>query len=392
MKRILIILAALATFLTAAEATTTAATPKTTSATIPASDARITYIGRTATGSAGMEGITPAADASSVSYDWSGVTAVVRFVGTDLTMDCSDTHGDWFNVWIDKAPTATEDTRFKVSGDASIVLASGLPKGEHIVYLQKRTEGEQGLMTIRSFTATTSGKASKQAPEFLQAPGPKARRIEFIGDSYTCGFGTEGASRDDPFLAETENCNLAYAAILGRFFDASISTVSHSGRGIVRNWGDAAEGDTMVGKYDQTFDSYADGPVWDASRFLPDIVVIYLGTNDFSVGKQPSLGSWCLSYAALLNKIRRNYGETVPILCVGSDADELMALYIEQAVRRSGVSNTHWAMILPDAHNLDTDLGSCWHPNYAGQRKVACSMAPFVSTLTGWDLPAAPLE
>lgn len=338
--------------------------------TVNADDSRITWIGRTVV------------EDGTVSYSWSGVTARIRFEGTGLTMKCSDTKNDWFNVWVDKQPVAKEDSRFVVKGGQTVVLAENLGKGVHDVVLQKRTEAEQGTMSVSSFTC--DGK-------FLQAEGLKERKIEFIGDSYTCGFGTEGASREEKFLPETENVNLTYAAILGRYFNADIHTVSHSGRGIIRNYDSGASGDTMVNRYLNSHDS-AEGPAWAVSSFVPDVVVIYLGTNDFSCNIQPKLNRWCSEYAKLLREVRGFYGPDVPILCLASKADELMDYYVEQAAERSGVDNVHFAAILKDAHNSDSDLGSSWHPNYRGHRKVASCVIPFISTLTGWDMPFTPIE
>ena len=36
--------------------------------------------------------------------------------------------------------------------------------------------------------------------------------------------------------------------------------------------------------------------------------------------------------------------------------------------------------------NMTTDLGSVWHPNYNGQRKIAMSLIPYISTIMNWDL------
>lgn len=340
---------------------------------IPANDYRVTYVGRVLEQS-GM-----------VSYDWSGTTVRVCFSGTELQMVCSDSKKDYFNIWIDKEPCAKEDAVVMVSGESqTITLARKLKKGAHIVTVQKRTEGEQGTLTIYGFSTDGS---------FGYAPGLKERHIEFVGDSYTCGYGTEGPDRNAPFLAETENANLAYAQIIGRFFDADVNTVSHSGRGIVRNYGDFNPEDNMVKKYSQVFDEGSDLQ-WEPSMaaYTPDIVVIYLGTNDFSVGKQPALNSWCGNYSGLLLKIRSYYGDQVPILCVASKADELMGYYVKTAVERSGIANVSWTAIQDSAHDSEGDLGSSWHPNYKGQRKVACCMIPYISTLTGWDLPVKPIE
>ena len=361
MKRIIAILTLVSLAIAAAAQTT-----------VPATDACITYTGR----------VVAAGDC--VSFDWSGTTFRVAFQGTSLTMNCSDVRHDWFNVWIDKEPVPMYDKVFDVQGDTTVVIVPKIKKGNHEVVVQKRTEGEQGCLTIRSFT--TDGR-------FISAAAPRERHIEFVGDSYTCGYGTEGADRDQPFRAEEENCNLAYDHIIARFFECDVNLVSHSGMGIVRNYADNLPGDSMVKRYSQAFDMDPDTP-WtsDMAAYRPDIVVIYLGTNDFSEGKQPKIGVWCENYSALIAKIRANYGPVVPILCVASNADEVLEDYVRTAVSRCGQPNVCWTSVQSGAHNLDSDLGSSWHPNYQGQRKVAACMIPYISTLTGWEMPLKPIE
>ena len=78
----------------------------------------------------------------------------------------------------------------------------------------------------------------------------------------------------------------------------------------------------------------------------------------------------------------------MPILCMASPCDEQMDDYVAEAVRRSGVDGVYFAPILSNCYKLDdTDLGAAWHPNYNGHRKVASAVAPYVSTVTGWELP-----
>lgn len=335
--------------------------------TVKGDDAKITYIGR-----ASLQNGT-------ASFDWSGVTMIVEFEGTSLTILATDTKTNSFNVWVDKEPSYKSDNVINLNG--SKIIAKGLARGKHTIILQKRTEGEQGTTVVK--TLSTDGT-------FLQARPLKTRRIEFIGDSYTCGYGTESAGRDEPFRPDEENCNLAYAAIAGRYFDADIQLISHSGRGVVRNYGGGSPDEIMPGKYLRTFDC-KNGPEWKDSSFNPSIVVIYLGTNDFSTGVQPSMASWCEGYAVLLNQVRQNYPE-VPVLCVASKADPLMGEYVETAVKASGLEKVYWTSIQDMAHNSTTDLGASWHPNYEGQRKVAGLMIPYISTITGWEMPHKVIE
>ena len=333
----------------------------------PASDSRIEYTGRTLV------------NGDEVSYDWSGVYFRVKFNGPYLAMKCSDTRNCWFNLWVDKEMSPKADKVFMVgAADTLVVLAEGLGKGEHEVILQKRTEGEQGRFTVHKFL--TEG-------ELLQAQGRKERHIEFIGDSYTCGYGTESGDRNDPFLAETENCNLTYAAITARYFGADFNLVSHSGQGIARNYDDFRPGYNMPDRYSQTFDEsqeYSWTP--DMAPYRPDVVVIYLCTNDFSTARQPHETIFAGRYIELLKKIKANYGEDIPVLCMASNVTPFSFDYIRNACMMSGLKNVSYMGLTKDAHNSEDDLGASWHPNYQGHIKVASCMIPYISTLTGWKM------
>ncbi|MBP5488610.1 MAG: hypothetical protein J6X77_03465 [Bacteroidales bacterium] len=339
--------------------------------TIKGSDPKVSYVGR----------IEMQADGS-VSFDWSATTLRLSFTGKQLKMVCSDTKTDYLNIWVDSEQGPIEDKVIKVTGDTVLTLFNNKKSGTHTVILQKRTEGEQGALTVREFT--TDGK-------FGSAPAPKSRLIEFIGDSYTCGYGIENLHSNGPFIPSEENPARTYAAILGRLFDAETVHISHSGRGIVRNYGDYDKTENMVVRYSQTFDEFKKDQ-W-APTYKPDLVVIYLGTNDFSVDKQPALWAWCRNYKALLEKVREFHGPDVPIICMASPCDELMDDYVFTAVERSGLKNIQVVPITKGCFRYDdTDLGAAWHPNYSGNRKVASVVAPFVSTITGWDLPMKSYE
>lgn len=121
-------------------------------------------------------------------------------------------------------------------------------------------------------------------------------------------------------------------------------------------------------------------------------MVIYLGTNDFSCALHPALSWWCEGYANLLNQVRSNFGPEVPIICMASPADEMMAYYVQEAVRRSGIGNISCVTVDMRCYNHDSDLGASWHPNYNGHRKVAGTLAPVISTVTGWELPIKAIQ
>lgn len=337
----------------------------------PAGDSRISWCGRTLT------------DSGDVTFDWSGVYCRIRFTGPYLALRCSDTKANYFNIWIDREFSEKEDMVIRTCGnDTTIILADRLGRGTHEVMIQKRTEGEQGTVTFHSFIT---------AGEPLPAPAGKERYIEFIGDSYTCGYGTENSVATDPFTPETENCNLAYAAIAARYFDADFSLVCHSGQGVARNYDSFGEGHTMVERYSQTLDENPEtswGP--DQASRIPDIVVIYLGANDFSTDIQPSQRFFTERYTELLEKVRDNYGASVPVLCLAAKLDPGIYEYIRNACSASGMENIFHATMQDAAFNGNTDLGASWHPNYMGQKKMASIVIPYISTITGWEMPVKP--
>ena len=362
MKRIVFLL------LLAAVATGAAARER-----VPAADSRITYVGRTLVSPEGA-----------VSFDWSATQARIAFTGGYLALEAGDTHRDYFNVWIDREPTAEPDRVFVIDRDTTIVLFQQKERKPqpHRIVIQKRTEAEQGRATFRAFEA--------DGP-FLQADGLKERVIEIVGDSYTCGYGSENSVREDPFRPQDENPAKTYADILGRYFGADVLHLSHSGQGIDRNYNDAGRGWHMPQRYLQTFDN-AKEPAWGFQAYKPSLTIIYLGTNDFSTGRQPGFSEFRAGYHRLLKEIKEHYGENHPILCVAPKHGPDYHDYVRRAVETCGLPAVYFAALPTEVHNDEADLGASWHPNYTGHLKKAYVLIPVVSTITGWPMETKPVE
>ena len=121
----------------------------------------------------------------------------------------------------------------------------------------------------------------------------KRLRIEFIGDSITCGYGVEGKlSPDDHYTTATENCLKAYAWLCAEKLSADCTLVSKSGAGIISGYtpdGVRNTGNLLAPVYDRAGCSEGktdDGGsvediAWNGGE-EPDIVVVNLGTNDVS--------------------------------------------------------------------------------------------------------------
>lgn len=331
---------------------------------LPANTPSVRYVGRTLV------------SGQSVSYDWSGTYFTTLLYGGKLSARMSCKGDSYFNVFVDNRWHKTVQV---CSSDTLIELVSGIDKKAHEVKVQKRSEGEFGRVTIHQFVLPKAGKlqAVSKTPE---------RHIEFIGNSLTCGFGTEGKDKSEPFKVGTENCNLAYGAIISRYFDADYTFISHSGQGAVRNWGDSVRTSkvTMKERMMRTFDM--DTLAWKEKSYRPQLVVINLGSNDFSTDAHPYRNEFVNGYLQIIKQIRELYGDVL-ILCVCPPTiEEPLPDYLKE-IKIKANDDKLFVQYLPfGLYNQSSDLGSVYHPNYKGQLKMAHSLIPYISTITGWDI------
>ncbi len=189
----------------------------------PANDPNISTMGRTHENASG-----------DIEFDWPGVTIETIFTGTSCTIKMDDTKENFYNVFIDEMPVKV----VSVSGNTELRLANNLAAGDHTIKITKRTEGNQGLATFKGFILDNGAALKKPDADYKH-------KIEFIGNSITCGYGSEGKNKEEKFMPETENNYKSYAPITARAFNSEYHIVAHSGQGVVRNYGD----ENMISEY-----------------------------------------------------------------------------------------------------------------------------------------------
>lgn len=312
-------------------------------------------------------------------FDWPGVYIQFQFTGKSCAVKMSDTRHDYFQVLVDDLPAKV----MKVTSDTVLVIADNLKNKLHRVEIVKRTEGEQG-------TATFSGIYLDKGAAISPWPNLPKHKIQFIGNSITCGYGVEGKSKNEHFKPETENAYESYAPITARAFDADYHLVSHSGYGVVRNYGykEKTSPEPMPSKYDQVYDLKKQ-PKWNFSNWVPDAVVINLGTNDFSTHPFPDKAVFQRGYENLILRVQKNY-PGVPVFCiVGPMIDEPCYSYVKEMVEAfrqvHQVSNVYFVGVPTYLMIPGHDLGADSHPNYSGQKKTASFLVPVMSSVLGWN-------
>lgn len=330
--------------------------------TVKANDPNISFTGRV-----------QRMDNGAVSYDWVGTYVQTDFTGTSIVARVSEEGESYHQVFIDGKLMGK--LRFTGKEPHDIVLAKNLGKGTHRLRLQKVTEGEYGRSTIFSFTAGCKGS--------FKAVPRKSRLIEVIGDSYTCGYGSEG-TEDSHFELKTENCDKAYACALARYFDADYVIVAHSGMGVARNYAGKTMR-TMSQRYPLLFDDH-DSVAYDFKQYRPNLVIINLGTNDFSRNGAPA--DYVSKYVKLIKTVKSHYGNDLPVLCVTPHSANifLLAALKELGENVAGMKNVRVTEPMPGVVVKGHDIGSDWHPNWKGHQKIASTLIPVVSTITGWEM------
>lgn len=162
---------------------------------------------------------------------------------------------------------------------AGLYRIAGLSAGRHRLRIEVASESQAGSTVLGGLYA-----AAGATP--LAAPTAAARQVEFIGDSHTVGYGNTSTTRDctqDRVWATTDTSQ-GIAGVIGRRYGADYRVHAISGRGIVRNY-DGFAADTLPQAY--PFVLFDKARRADDAGWNPQLIVIALGTNDFSTALKP---------------------------------------------------------------------------------------------------------
>lgn len=312
----------------------------------------------------------------SVRFDWPGVQIRTRFEGTSCSIKLKDGKND-YNVFID----GRLHKIIRTTADTIYVLANGLEKKTHTLLITKRTEALFGLGTFEGFILD-AGKS-------LAKPKEKDRRkIEFIGDSYFTGFGSEGDSPDCVFSRETQNSYLSFGPQLARKLDADYSIVAISGSGVVKNYGDSLRTSEFPLPYYYNQVCFNDSVLWDFNRWQPDAVVVRLGRNDYWQKPHPKREMFRTAYLKLLKDIRRYYPNAYIFALCSPLRRDPHCDYISSVVNELNGKNKdkkiHFVKVNV-TFNPKRDFGCEKHPNRFGHQKIADFLEPIIRKEMKWE-------
>ena len=152
-------------------------------------------------------------------------------------------------------------------GEKTVLLE--LPQGEHTFEIIKLTESANNSLAF--LCAESDG-------DFLPVQPSGGLKIEFIGDSITTGFGVLCRETYGEYKTKEQDVTKAFPYLTARALGASFNLVAAGGWPIYKS----KYAPFAIPDYYGNVDLTRNTEEWDFSAFVPDVIVVTLGTNDFS--------------------------------------------------------------------------------------------------------------
>jgi len=207
--------------------------------------------------------------ASSVSFNFTGNECSISLQSVD-----SYEHHNYVQLVLDGKYIGK--VRIEKGAIQSFPIKVTSNQKEHRLEIYKNTEAQSGNILF-------AGTTAKLVPISFK----KKKKIEFIGDSITCGAASDPTEVpcDKGEYMDHHNGYYAYGPTLSRAIGADYLMSCVSGIGMYRNWNDEHKDEAiMPDVYPNLYlTKDVSKPKYDFA-FQPDIISIVLGTNDFSGG------------------------------------------------------------------------------------------------------------
>lgn len=309
-----------------------------------------------------------------VEYDWPGVSFAFRTDAPEVRVNLDGGNSD-YNIWVDNA---LQQVWRGAPDERSLTLQLGV--GTHRVAIEKRNDGHYGKALVSGVTLPKGGKLYPVTEQ-------PTRRIEFIGDSYTVGYGAEGPGVACDSLREYENVHHSFAALTARALNAEAHYVAMSGKGVARNYGDDQKISALnlVDLYPRALAS-RDDVLWDTRQWQPDTVVIKLGNNDFSTEPHPDTAVFVSRLHGLIARVQKQYGD-IPIVLFADTGLAAVVEHVTQAFETASPSikdQLHLVVAkIPEGEAKLPYLGCDWHPNIEGHKLLAEPLIEKLSRVLG---------
>lgn len=352
-------------------------------------------------------------DHSSV-LTWPASQMVTRFSGTSVIANMNLVGGKSTN-FVQVVLDGNDRTILAIDTNTTQYTITAEGDGPHTLSVVKLNEAMDGTIIFSGFTPGAGG-------ELLPTALPTGRRIEFIGDSITCGYGNLGTITSEMLTSSTDadannlrDCNhflgkkvyqessgyMAYGAQTARLLNAEWHSTCWSGKGVYRN-ADGTQDETIPKIWQR---SVADdgNTTTDFAAWVPQVVFIDLGTNDFGSiaqsnqvgGGVPDLAAFRAAYLEMLKQVRYNWPNAWIFLANGpmlSDyypttfkALTTARAQLKQIIKTFGDKRVRYFEFPLNIASNEDATGCEWHPDIAQDTKMAKQLYLTILDTLGWE-------
>lgn len=296
----------------------------------------------------------------------------------------------WLGLFMDDDPMPAK--RFLLDQeDTSVVLFESDEPELHTIKVIRLTECARAVSGLVSFIAEGDLLKYKSSE--------KRKKIEFVGDSITCGFGNETYGGERDFYTSEENGWMACGAIAARKLQMEGDYICVSGITVGR-FPQALMPYGMIELYPYTdrltqdrvpesMDRETSYECWDFKGHVPDYIVINLGTNDGTmVGRSEDILAaermFDTYYYKFLSMLRQYNGFKPQIICALGCIDYYLYDRITAVVQRfmqdtgdQKICCFKYTKMLMSGQ----DAGACYHPSIDRHMKMAEELAALIRSL-----------
>ena len=242
---------------------------------------------------------------------------------------------------------------------------------EHTVILCKNTEANIGWLEL----------AGIRCEELLRSNTKPQSRIEFIGNSITCGTGSDASSIPcgKGKWQDQHNAWFSYGAVTARKLNAQFHLSSVSGIGLMHSCCN------MNITMPQVFDKVSmrnDTIAWNFLNYQPDVVTVCLGQND---GVQDEK-TFCNNYMAFIQQLRKYYPNATIVLLSSPMASETLKQFMRKTIAsvvkelNSKGERKVYSYIFSKRYNSGCDD----HPSLKEHEQIAIELTTFIRKKMRW--------
>ncbi len=307
-------------------------------------------------------------------FDWTNSGIYFRFRGNKVTFRF-DAPALSQNLYV-KIKLDNRSSRVLVNGDNTDIVIHAAQDAEHSVYLVRCNEVLDAVpLVLRDITIDGDSPAVPDTPLLPE------RKMLFIGDSITCGFGNLSDGNLPRFVTSEQDGTKTFAALTAEQFGAQAHFVCISGRGIARNC-DNFDAPLIPQFFDQTMIS--DPTPWDHTQYQPDVIVINGGTND-TAGEVDPVDPEVFKKALcdFATHLMTVYPNARLIWCYGMMSLDLQS-QIEEAVKTLPADRVETLFFTPVSAMPD-EFGACTHPNLRAHYRCAGVLIDKIHRFVGWE-------